>query len=324
MQAKRILITGIAGFIGFHLASFLIKNNYKVIGCDDFNAYYCPKLKKQRAEQLKRLGTPILPLDVQNIQTHQIFFESQKITHIVHLAAQAGVRHSLAHPMPYIESNIKGFLSVLELARALQLKCIFASSSSVYGGNAKVPFSEGDPTDTPMSLYAATKKSGELLAKSYHSLYQIPMIGLRFFTVYGPWGRPDMAYFSFSENILQGLPIPLFNRGNMKRDFTYIDDVVQGIARAIDACKGGFEIYNLGNDKPESIMDLVTHLETALGKKAHIELLPMQKGDTAMTWADITKAQKDLQFAPQTSLASGIQKFSEWFLNWKSTQSSNL
>ena len=315
MEKKKILITGIAGFIGFHLASFLVKKNQGVIGCDDFNPYYSPLLKKKRSEQLKTLGVEVLSLDIQTIQAHTSFFKELQITHVVHLAAQAGVRHSITHPMPYVDSNIRGFLAVLELVRALQVKCIFASSSSVYGGNTKTPFSETDPTDSPISLYAATKKSGELLAKSYHYLYQIPMTGLRFFTVYGPWGRPDMAYFSFSEKILQGQPISLFNNGNMRRDFTYIDDIIDGISAAIETCNG-FEIYNLGNNHPESVTDLVFHLERALGKKAYLEPLPKQEGDPILTWADITKAQHKLQFSPKTSLASGIQRFADWFLQW--------
>lgn len=237
-----------------------------MIGCDNFNDYYTPELKNSRADKLKGLGIEVIPLDIQDIQKIAPLLKEKGITHIVHLAAQAGVRYSITHPMPYADSNLTGFLSVLELARSMQAKLIFASSSSVYGGNTKIPFSETDPTDSPLSLYAATKKSGELLAKSYHHLYQIPMTGLRFFTVYGPWGRPDMAYYSFSEKILTGKSIPVFNHGKMERDFTYIDDIIEGTSAAIDHCNG-FEIYNLGNNHPEPLMNLITLLESALGKK---------------------------------------------------------
>lgn len=313
---KKILITGIAGFIGFHLASFLNKKEDYVIGCDNFNDYYTPELKKMRAEKLKQEGIEILSLDIRDLNNQIDFFKEKGITHIVHLAAQAGVRYSITHPMPYADSNLSGFLSALELARSLKTKLIFASSSSVYGGNTKIPFSETDPTDNPISLYAATKKSGELLAKSYNHLYDIPMTGLRFFTVYGPWGRPDMAYFSFAEKISKGLPIPVFNHGKMERDFTYIDDIIAGTASAIDHCSG-FEIYNLGNNQPEPLMNLITLLESALGKKAHLDYKPMQPGDVTTTFADISKAQQNLGFQPQTSLATGIGKFTDWLLEYQ-------
>lgn len=313
---KKILITGIAGFIGFHLASFLIKKEDYVIGCDNFNDYYTSELKKMRAEKLREEGIEVLSLDILDLNQQVDFFKEKGITHIVHLAAQAGVRYSITHPMPYADSNLSGFLTVLELARELEAKLIFASSSSVYGGNTKIPFSEVDPTDNPISLYAATKKSGELLAKSYNHLYGIPMTGLRFFTVYGPWGRPDMAYFSFAEKISKGLPIPVFNHGKMKRDFTYIDDIIAGTASAIDHCSG-FEIYNLGNNQPEPLMNLITLLESALGKKARLDYKPMQPGDVTSTFADTSKAEKDLGFHPQTSLSTGIEKFTDWLLEYQ-------
>ena len=312
---KKILITGIAGFIGFHLASFLIKKGDYVIGCDNFNDYYTPELKNARAEKLNALGIEIIPLDIQDIQEIDPLLKDKGITHIVHLAAQAGVRFSITHPMPYADSNLSGLLSILELARSLKAKLIFASSSSVYGDNTKIPFSENDRTDSPISLYAATKKSGELLAKSYHHLYEIPMTGLRFFTVYGPWGRPDMAYYSFSEKILKGQPIPVFNHGKMERDFTYIDDIIEGTSTAIDHCNS-FEIYNLGNNQPEPLMNLITLLESALGKKALIDYKPMQAGDVTTTFADISKAQKHLGFIPKTSLATGLDKFTDWLLEY--------
>jgi len=308
-QKKFIFITGIAGFIGFHLASSLIKNGDYVIGCDNFNNYYSPDLKRARADQLRSLGVEVIEEDIQNI--HPL---TQNITHIVHLAAQAGVRYSITHPQPYSDSNLNGFLKILELCRSIpNVKLIFASSSSVYGSNTKIPFSETDPTDSPISLYAATKKSGELMAKSYHHLYNIPMVGLRFFTVYGPWGRPDMAYYSFAEKIRKGTPIPVFNHGKMERDFTYVDDIVQGTIRALDHCNG-FEIYNLGNNKPEPLMHLIELLETQLGKKAQIDFQPMQMGDVKSTYADIQKAERELGFSPTTPLDVGIAKFSDWFL----------
>jgi len=313
---KKILITGVAGFIGFHLACFLVQKGDYVIGCDNFNDYYTLKLKNARAEILKALKVEILSLPIEKIQTVSSSLKEKQITHLIHLAAQAGVRYSITHPFPYGDSNLIGFLSILELSRFLKAKLIFASSSSVYGSNTKIPFSETDSTDSPISLYGATKKSGELLAKSYHHLYQIPMTGLRFFTVYGPWGRPDMAYYSFSEKILAKEPIPVFNHGKMKRDFTYIDDIIQGIAAAIDRCNG-FEIYNLGNHKPERLMDLISFLESALGEKALIHYKPMQLGDVITTYADISKAKKHLGFAPKTSLASGINQFIDWLLEYR-------
>ena len=309
---KKIFITGIAGFIGFHLASFLSKRGDYVIGCDNFNDYYTPTLKNNRANKLKTLGIEVINCDIQNIHLIHKQFEQETFTHLVHLAAQAGVRYSLTHPQVYSDSNLSGFLQILETCRHFPpLKLIFASSSSVYGGNTKIPFSETDETENPVSLYAATKKSGELLAKSYHNLYHIPMTGLRFFTVYGPWGRPDMAYYSFAERILKDLPLPLFNQGKMKRDFTYIDDIIQGTAAAIDYCEG-FEIYNLGNNHAEDLMTLIHLLEENLGKKAKLDFLPMQQGDVVETFADITKAQNALGFTPQTSLAEGIPRFIEW------------
>ncbi len=311
-QKKFVFITGIAGFIGFHLASSLIKNGDYVIGCDNFNNYYSPDLKRVRADQLRSLGAHVIEDDIQNIRSLK-----QNITHIVHLAAQAGVRYSITHPQPYSDSNLDGFLKILELCRNTpNVKLVFASSSSVYGGNTKIPFSETDSTDSPVSLYAATKKSGELMAKSYHHLYGIPMVGLRFFTVYGPWGRPDMAYYSFAEKIQREEPIPAFNHGKVERDFTYVDDIVQGTIRALDHCNG-YEIYNLGNNKPEPLMHLIELLEKHLGKKAQIDFQPMQMGDVKTTYADIQKAERDLGFSPATSLDVGIAKFSDWFLTQK-------
>lgn len=317
MKSQRVFISGIAGFIGFHLASFLIKRGDYVIGCDNFNNYYTPQLKFDRADQLKSLGVEVIHEDIQNSSPLIDICKKENISHFVHLAAQAGVRYSISHPQSYADSNLNGFLQVLETCRALPaIKLVFASSSSVYGGNTKIPFSETDPTDNPVSLYAATKKSGELLAKSYHNLYGIPMVGLRFFTVYGPWGRPDMAYYSFAEKILSGIPISVFNHGKMERDFTYIDDIVAGIAASLDHCTS-FDIYNLGNNKPQPLMHLIELLETYLGEKAQIEYLPMQLGDVEKTYADISKAEKALGFSPTTSLEKGIEKFTYWLLEQK-------
>ena len=312
-KLRKVFISGVSGFIGFHLASFLIKRGDYVIGCDNFNDFYTPELKFERARRLKELGIEVACEDIQNQTSLQKICKEKEITHFVHLAAQAGVRYSISHPQPYIDSNLNGFLQVLETCRSFpEIKLIFASSSSVYGGNTKVPFSETDPTESPVSLYAATKKGGELLAKSYHHLYNIPMVGLRFFTAYGPFGRPDMAYYSFAKKILNGEPLPIFNQGKMARDFTYIDDIIAGTAAALDHCTG-YEIFNLGNNHPQPLMDLVTHLESALGKKAQLDFQPMQKGDVLQTYADISKAQKILGFNPKTSLKEGIEKFATWF-----------
>lgn len=309
-----IFITGIAGFIGFHLASFLRKRGDYVIGCDNFNDYYLPKLKRARATQLKQWGIEVIDCDIQDETLKKVFRETT-LTHVVHLAAQAGVRHSITHPLSYTP-NLNGFLHVLELCRHHQpLKLIFASSSSVYGGNSKIPFCESDLTEKPISLYAATKKSGELMAHTYHHLYQFPIVGLRYFTVYGPWGRPDMAYYSFTKAILSNQPIALFNHGNMKRDFTYIDDIVRGTAAALEY-EGGFELFNLGNHCPEELMKMLSLLEQYTGKKARIEMKPMQIGDLKESYADITKAQKTLSFHPLVSLENGLKHFVEWFYSF--------
>lgn len=308
-----IFITGIAGFIGSHLASFLKKRGDYVIGCDNFNDYYAPELKQARAERLKKQGIEVLNCDICDRESLSRLFDEKGFTHVVHLAAQAGVRYSITHPFPYCHSNIDGFLNILELCRHHQpLKLVFASSSSVYGGNTKIPFSESDPTDQPISLYAATKKSGELMAQTYHHLYHFPIVGLRYFTVYGPWGRPDMAYYSFTESILNDKPIPVFNHGKMGRDFTYIDDIIDGTASALDF-EGGFELFNLGNNQPEPLMEMIHTLEKHLGKKAQIDFKPMQPGDVKQTYANIDKAQKLLGFQPKVSLELGLERFVQWY-----------
>ena len=310
----KVLVTGCAGFIGFHLAIALKRRGDDVIGCDNFNDYYSPQLKHERAGILKDLGIEVIASDIRNIKTLSPLFTSRPITHLVHLAAQAGVRYSLTHPQTYIESNIDGLLQVLELCRSVpHLKLIFASSSSVYGNHTKAPFSEKSQTDDPASLYAATKKGGELLAKTYHHLFNLSITSLRFFTVYGPWGRPDMAYFSFAKAIMKGKEIPIFNQGKMKRDFTYITDIEKGVLQAIDLCNG-YHLYNLGNSESQELMTLVDLLEKSLGKKAKLSLKPMQKGDVFETYADISKAKKELGFVPSISLSEGISIFTRWFL----------
>ena len=312
---KTVFITGIAGFIGYHLAHHLVARGDIVLGCDNFNDYYDPELKRTRAKNLKDIE--VIDCDIRDRATLEKLFKKKSITHLVHLAAQPGVRYSLTHPQPYVDSNLDGFVHILEICKSFPAtQLIFASSSSVYGLNEKRPFSESDPTDQPANLYGATKKAGELLAHAYHHLYKIPMTGLRFFTVYGPWGRPDMAYFSFAKSILEKTPISVFNNGKMERDFTYIDDIIGGIAAAIDY-GAAFEIFNLGNNQPEPLMDMIQHLETALGTKAIIDFLPMQKGEVKATWADITKSQKLLGYHPTTSLETGIGHFADWFLSCK-------
>lgn len=286
-----------------------------MIGCDNFNHYYCQKLKKKRAHLLKNEGIDVIDCDIQKSEGLEHLFNENNFTHLVHLAAQAGVRYSITHPLSYSQSNLDGFLRILELCRHRQpLKLIFASSSSVYGGNKKIPFSESDPTNAPSSLYAATKKSGELMAQTYHHLYHFPIVGLRYFTVYGPWGRPDMAYYSFTESILKGKPISVFNNGNMRRDFTYIDDIVEGTAAALDF-EGDFEIFNLGHRKAERLMKMIHCLEDLLQKKATILFKPMQLGDVQETYADIDKAKKFLGFNPQTPLETGLDRFVQWYLS---------
>lgn len=310
---KRILITGAAGFIGFHLARQLHARGDSVIGIDSFNDYYNPQLKRDRAHILSEDGIAVITGDICQPGFLQELMEKQDTTHVVHLAAQAGVRYSLQNPHAYIAANITGFLNILEACRAHpHITLTYASSSSVYGTNTKVPFSIDDRTDHQASLYGVTKKTNELMAYTYHHLYGIRVTGLRFFTVYGPWGRPDMAYFSFTKAIMEGTPIDIYNHGKMHRDFTYIDDIVQGTVAAIDlgaAC----ELFNLGNHRSEPLSALITSIEDALGKKAQMRLLPMQAGDVEATYADIAYSQEKLGFTPKTSLNEGIKKFIDWY-----------
>jgi UDP-glucuronate 4-epimerase len=309
-----VLITGSAGFIGFHLARFLKKRGDRVVGLDNFNSYYDPELKRRRSELLQEFEIPLIEADICDRSLLEKMMVDYEITHLVHLAAQAGVRYSLQHPETYVHSNLNGFVQVLEVCRRHPgVKFIYASSSSVYGSNKKTPFSEEDFTDQPVSFYGATKKANEAIAFAYHQLYGIPVTGLRFFTVYGPWGRPDMAYFSFTRAILEERPIQAFNQGQMRRDFTYIDDIVQGTAAAIDL-GADCEIFNLGNNQPEELLTLVSLLEKKLGKKAKLEFLPMQPGDVPITYADISKSSRLLNFAPTTTLDQGLSLFVDWYL----------
>lgn len=310
---KRVLITGIAGFIGFHLASCLKKRGDFCIGLDNFNAYYDPKLKRARAAHLAKMGIEIFDLDICDQQSIQRMLLDYGITHVVHLAAQAGVRHSLSHPNDYVTSNLQGFVSVLEALRHVpSIHLVYASSSSVYGLNQKIPFSENDRTDLPTNLYGASKKANEMIAHAYHHLYGISVTALRYFTVYGPWGRPDMAYYRFTQQILSDEPIQVFNQGEMRRDFTYIDDIIQGTVAALDF-GAKYEIFNLGNHRPIKLLRLIELLEDALGKAAIKQMLPMQPGEVLETFADIEKSAQLLQFQPKVSLEEGIVSFIRWF-----------
>lgn len=317
-----IIVTGAAGFIGFHLSKRLLEQGEKVVGIDNINDYYDVKLKRSRLDILEQNPNFTFykaelskPNDIS-----QIFRKYHDARTVVHLAAQAGVRYSLENPFAYIESNVTGQTTIFEAARNnlnnLE-QVIYASSSSVYGNSDKTPFSVDDRTDSPVSLYAATKKSGELIAHYYANTFNIPAKGLRFFTVYGPYGRPDMAYYSFTKNILEGKPIKLFNNGDLRRDFTYIDDIVAGIIACINKKPDAkHKVYNLGNNKPVEVKHFVSVLENLLDKKAIIENEVMQKGDVYQTFADIDASQKELNFAPKTSIEDGLKKFVEWYRSY--------
>ena len=315
-----ILVTGAAGFIGFHTSMALLARGEDVIGVDSLNDYYDVALKTARLQQLKaQPGFRFEPLDLSDREAMARLYE-QPIDRIIHLAAQAGVRYSIDEPRAYADANLAGQTEILELARHRKVKhCVYASSSSVYGRNTSIPFKETDRTDHPVSFYGATKKSGEVLADSYASLYGIPLTGLRFFTVYGPWGRPDMAYMIFTRKILAGETIEVFGEGNMGRDFTYVDDCVAGILGALDhpltAMDGEVphRIFNLGNDRPERLMDLISLLEEELGQTANKEIKPMQRGDVRETWADITSARDVIGYDPKTSLKDGLNRFVTWY-----------
>lgn len=317
-----VLITGVAGFIGYHVAEALLGRGETVVGIDNLNDYYEVSLKKARLARLEgRPGFSFLRVDIADRDAvSAVFAHERGIDRIVHLAAQAGVRYSLINPWAYLHSNIDGHVVLLEAVRRLPrlLHFVYASSSSVYGENREVPFSVADRTDHPVSLYGATKKAMEVISESYAAMYALPLTGLRFFTVYGPWGRPDMAYFSFTRSILAGEPIPVFNNGDMRRDFTFVDDVVVGVVNCLDRPSGGsgerwHRIYNLGNHRPEGLLDFIATLEAALGRKAALELLPMQPGDVKETYADIEVSCRDLDFAPRTSIADGVPRFVTWY-----------
>lgn len=313
-----ILVTGAAGFIGSYVSRALLARGETVLGVDNLNPYYPVSLKKARLEPLNtEAAFTFREVDIADDKALTDAAKDAGVTAIVHLAAQAGVRHSIEAPFDYGRANLSGHLNILELARALRVKhLVYASSSSVYGANKEVPFSEAHRTDAPASLYGATKKADELMSESYARLYALPLTGLRYFTVYGPWGRPDMAYWIFTEKMMKGEPIQIFNHGEMGRDFTYIDDIVDGTLAALDHApdktSGFHRVYNLGNDRPESLMTLVKLLEEALGETAKKEMLGMQDGDVERTWADISRARKDLNYQPKVTLQEGIARFIEW------------
>ena len=312
----KVLVTGSAGFIGFHVAQSLLKDGHEVVGLDNFNDYYAVQLKRDRNALLeKHKGYTGNAGDICDYPKLQELFRKQLFDRVCHLAAQPGVRYSITHPFVYQKFNSDGFLNVLEACRHHKIsRLVYASSSSVYGGNRRLPFRETDSVDAPISLYAATKKSNELMAHVYSHLYGIQAIGLRLFTVYGPWYRPDMAMWLFTEAILRGKPIQVFNRGDQRRDFTYIDDIVGGICKALFADGlERYDVFNLGNHRAENLMDMINILAEALGVKPVMELLPMQPGDVMETYADITKAQQQLKFHPHTALAEGIPEFVAWY-----------
>ncbi|WP_298724899.1 NAD-dependent epimerase/dehydratase family protein [uncultured Ferrovibrio sp.] len=317
-----ILLTGVAGFIGFHVAQALLARGDEVIGIDNLNDYYDPKLKRARLDRLQgKKGFKFYQADIADVDAVQQAVVGADIRRIVHLAAQAGVRYSLVNPFAYIRANLMGHTVMLELARNLP-KCehfVYASSSSVYGGNTKLPFAVEDRVDSPVSLYAATKKADELISHAYAHLFKFPQTGLRFFTVYGPWGRPDMALYIFTKAIFEGRPIEVFNNGDMQRDFTYIDDIVDGVIKTLDnpppPDEQGrpYRVYNIGNNKPEPLLRLIEVLENAIGRKAEKKMLPMQPGDVKATYADISAIRRDTGFAPTTPIDVGVPRFVEWY-----------
>jgi UDP-glucuronate 4-epimerase len=311
-----ILITGAAGFIGFHLSKKLLSDGHDIIGIDNMNEYYDPVLKKNRLKLLYSSNRfSFHNFDICNYSEIELLFKNHKINKICHLAAQAGVRYSLTHPHVYQKSNGEGFLNILELARHYNVEnFVYASSSSVYGSNTKIPFSESDPVEHPISIYAATKRSNELVAHSYSHLFGVPCSGLRFFTVYGPWGRPDMALFIFTKSIINNEPISIFNNGNMIRNFTYVDDIVDGIIRVLDTPLP-YEIYNIGNSRAEKLLDFINEIEKNLGKQSFRKFLPLQPGDVPNTVADIEKIKK-LGYEPKTNIDIGIKNFVDWYRDY--------
>ena len=332
MNDAPILVTGAAGFIGFHVTRRLLSQGRRVVGVDSMTPYYDPALKEARRNELAKSNHfEFIRLDLADRSTTPELFKEYKFPHVVHLAAQAGVRHSITHPEAYLDANLQGFLNVLEGCRHNGCQhLVFASSSSVYGANTKLPFSTRDNIDHPISMYAASKKANELMAHSYAHLFRMPVTGLRFFTVYGPWGRPDMAMWIFAKSILAGEPIALFNHGNMRRDFTYVDDVVESVVRLVDrpaapnpqwsgdhpdpaTSSAPYRIYNIGNNNPVELLHVVAELEKCLGKKAKRELLPMQPGDVPETYADVDDLMRDVGFRPSTPVETGIRNFVDWY-----------
>lgn len=336
MANEAILVTGAAGFIGFHVARRLLQNGRRVVGLDNLNDYYDPKLKEARLAELAKLpGFTFIKLDLAEREAMTALFAEYKFPQVVHLAAQAGVRYSLVNPHAYVDANVQGFINVLEGCR--QNACqhlLFASSSSVYGANTKLPFSVHDNVDHPISLYAATKKANELMAHTYSHLYRLPATGLRFFTVYGPWGRPDMAMFIFATGIVDGKPLRLFNNGNMRRDFTYVDDVTEAVVRLTDrvptpdpswsgdapdpgSSLAPWRIYNIGNNRTVEVSRVVELLEKEFGRPAIREMAPMQPGDVSETRADVDDLMRDVGFRPSTSIEEGIKRFAAWYRGYR-------
>ncbi len=330
-----ILVTGAAGFIGYHVSRYLLARGDEVVGVDNLNDYYDPALKEARLERL--LGDSrfsFVRLDIADRAGMEKLFATRRPSRVVHLAAQAGVRYSLTNPHAYVDANLTGFMNILEGCRHNGVEhLVYASSSSVYGANTRQPFSEHQNVDHPVSLYAATKKANELMAHTYSSLYKLPTTGLRFFTVYGPWGRPDMALFKFTRGILAGEPLPVFNEGRMVRDFTYIDDIVEGVVRVLDqtaapdpAWSGDdpdparsyapYRVLNIGNNRPVELLTYISVLEEALGRKAQLELLPIQPGDVPSTMADVSELEAAVGFRPQTTVDEGIRRFVEWYVEF--------
>ena len=320
--AKTILVTGAAGFIGAHVAGQLANQGHRVVGCDNFNDYYSPALKAARVAALLRPhGVACERVELADRAAVADLFESVRPSRVVHLAAQAGVRYSLTHPQQYIQSNLVGFANVIECAAAARVEhFVYASSSSVYGDRTSTPFQEEQSTDHPVSLYAATKKANEVMAHAYSRVHGLRATGLRFFTVYGPWGRPDMAYFSFAQRIMAGQALPVFAQGSLLRDFTYIDDVVEGVVRLALAEHHGdaatHEIFNIGNHQPVTVLHFIGVLAGLLGKEPQLNFLPMQPGDVSVTCADVSKLRERVGFEPSTTLADGLSRFIDWFRHW--------
>ena len=319
MNKKIYLVTGSAGFIGFHLSKKILEKGFKVIGIDNLNNYYDVQLKKKRNHILKKNKNYIFKkIDIKNYKNLETVFKKYKIFKVIHLAAQAGVRYSLKNPRSYIDNNINGFFNILEISKNYRVKkFVYASTSSIYGLQKKFPLKENFNTDNPIQLYAATKKSNELMATSYSYLYKMDTVGLRFFTVYGPWGRPDMALFKFTKNIIKGKPIEVFNKGKHERDFTYVDDIVDGIIKIVFSKKNKFgsQIFNIGNGKKIKLLKYIQLIEKNLKKKARKKLLPLQKGDVFKTHSDTRLIKKDYNYNPKTSVNHGVKKFIEWYIS---------